>query len=274
MKRLALLIFSAALSLRAADDLPPAQPMLDDVLRAMPDRPLLINGSLQSKSADGKSEKKLQLEMLLDWQADPAQARYTIRDSFGKTLCFMGITWPPGAEPEHRYMIGDPLTGAATPPLGELIEGTDITWMDLSLSFLRWKGGRTTGSEKLRGRECYVVDLDAPKGTPGYSGVRLWIEPKIHILLRAESYNEKIEPIRRLDVNSFKKINDRWFVGEIELKSLPSNHRTILRVQSVYDRERKVFLTKDQAAGDAAPPSANENVDKIEIPTLGPVPAP
>lgn len=273
MKQFLLFALCAALSVRAADDLPPAQPLLDDVLRAMPDRPLQINGSLQSKTADGKSELKLQLEMLLDWQTDPPQARYTIRDSFGKTLSFMGITWPQGAEPEHRYMKGDPLAGAPTPPLVETIEGTDITWLDLSLSFLRWKGGRTTGSEKVRGRECYVVDVDAPKGTPGYSGVRLWIEPKINILMRAESYNAKIEPIRRLEVVSFKKINDRWFLGEIELKSLPSNHRTILRVASVYDRERKVYLTRDQAAGEATQPATNENVDKIEIPDI-PAPAP
>lgn len=247
-----------------AVDLPAAQSLLDDAIRAFPDRPLLVKSTLQAKTPDGKTDRKLQLEMLLDWQATPPQARYTIRDNFGKTLKFLGVTWPEAAAPEYHYMQGDPLEGAPTPPLGEQIEDTDITWIDLSLSFLHWKGGRTTGSEEVRGRDCYVIDIDAPKGTPGYSGVRMWIEPKIHILLRAESYNGKVELMRRLDVKSFKKINDRWFVGEIELQSLPSKHKTYLRVQSVFDRERKEYLTRDTQAGDEAP--ANQLIDKIDIP--------
>ena len=259
-----LCLLAAVPFLHAAEDLPPAQSLLDDVIRALPDRPLLINATLQAKTPDGKTDRKLQLEMLLDWQAQPPQARYTIRDNFGKPLKFLGITWPPDAPTEYHFMQGDPLAGAPTPPLGEQIEDTDITWIDLSLSFIHWKGGRTTGHEEVRGRDCYVVDIDAPKGTPGYSGVRLWIEPKIHILLRAESYNGKIELMRRLEVKSFKKINDRWFLGEIELQSFPSKHKTYLRVQTVFDRERKQFLTRDTAAGDDQP--TNQLIDKIEIP--------
>ncbi len=246
--------------------LPPAQQLLDEVIRALPAIPLQINGTLQSKTTDGKTDRKMQLEMLLDWQAQPPQARYTIRDNFGRPLKFLSVTWPAGAEPEYHFMQGDPLVGAPLPPLGEQIEETDITWIDLSLSFLRWKNGRTSGGEEVRGRDCYVVDIDAPKGTPGYSGVRLWLEPKIHILLRAESYNEKVELMRRLDVKSFKKINDRWFVGEIELQSFPSKHRTYLRVQSVYDRERKQYLSRDTAAGDEQAQPTNQVMDKIEIP--------
>lgn len=248
-----------------ADDLPPAQALLDEVIQSLPDRPLQINATLQAKSAEGRTDRKLQLEMLLDWQADPPRARYTIRDHFGKTLKFLSLTWPAGQEPEYHFMQGEPLTGAPTPPLGERIEDTDITWLDLSLSFLRWPGGRTKGREEVRGRECCVVDIDAPKGTPGYSGVRLWIEPKIHILLRAESYDANVQLMRRLDVKSFKKINDRWFVGEIELQSLPSKHRTYLRVQSVYDRERKQYLSRDQADITDAP-AANLPVDTIAPP--------
>ena len=255
-------LLSASL-LRAADDLPAAQGLLDDVVRALPDRPLLINATLQAKTADGMTDRKLQLEMLLDWQASPPQARYTIRDNFGKTLKFLSLTWPESTKPEYHFMQGDPLVGAPTPPLGEKIEDTDITWLDLSLSFLRWKGGRTTGGEKAAGRDCYVVDIDAPPNTPGYSGVRLWIEPKIHILLRAESYNSKIELMRRLDVKSFKKIKDRWFVGEIELQSLPSKHKTVLRVQTVYDRERKQYLNSENQN---EAPAANQLIDKVDLP--------
>lgn len=267
----ALCLLAAASVLVQAEDLPPAQALLNDVIQSLPDRPLQINATLQAKTGDGRTDRKLQLEMLLDWQDAPPRARYTIRDHFGRTLKFLSLAWPEGAEPEYHFMQGDPLVGAPTPPLGERIEETDITWLDLSLSFLRWKGGRTSGAEEVRGRACYVVDIDAPKGTPGLSGVRLWVEPKIHILLRAESYNGKLELVRRLEVKSFKKINDRWFVGEIELQSLPSKHKTHLRVQSVYDRERKQYLSRDAQAGEPEP-AANQVIDTLEVPAVTPAP--
>ena len=72
--------------------------------------------------------------------------------------------------------------------------------------------------------------------------------------------------MRRLVVDSVRKINDRWFVSEIELWSYPSKHHTYLRVQSVYDRERKQFLSRDSAAGDEQTQPTNQAVDKIEIP--------
>lgn len=246
----------------AAQDLPPGPVLLEGVIRALPDRPLLVKGQMTARDADGKVLRKLDVEMLLDWKDQPPQARYTIRDAFGRSLSFMGITWPEQAAPEFRHMKGDPLAGVPTPPLSEAIEGTDVNWIDLSLAFLRWPGARTVGQEKVQDRDCHIVDVDAPKGTPGYSGVRLWIDAKLAVVVRAESYDESVKPVRRFEVKSVRKINDRWFLGELELQTIPTKHKTRLRVQSVFDRERKQFLTKDVSEGgsEQAQPGAVDNI--------------
>jgi ATP-dependent Lon protease len=195
---------------------------------------------------------RFQVEMLLDWNMDPPGARYTLRDGFGATLSHLSLSWPEGGPADYRYFTGTPLQAAPLPNLAEPIEGTDLAWMDLSLAFLWWPDGVTRGTEEVKGRECYVLDIPAPAGDfAGCSGVRVWIDPRISILLRAEAYGMEDQKLRRLEVKSFRKINDRWFIKDIEVQSYPSRHKTILRVRDVQDRERKQFLDQESEAADA-----------------------
>lgn len=250
-----LLCFSWPFLSGAADDskLPPAQELLDGSIGTLPDIPLVITGQLQSKSKDGDIEARISVEMLLDWQADPPTARYTLRDGFGHALEHLAVTWLPGEAPEYRYFQGDPLVAAPVPVLSDPVRDTDISWMDLSLSFLWWPGGKTVGAEDLRSRTCYVLEVPAPLGAGqapagsfgGCSKVRLWIDPQIHIMLRADAYDASGQFVRRMDVKGFKKINGRWVIQHVEVESYPSRHKTVLRVRDVQDRTRKSYLRED-----------------------------
>lgn len=247
------------------DRLPDAPDLLARVIGALPDIPLLILGDLQARARGGGATTRLNVEMLLDWQDAPPTARYTLRDAFGATRSHLAITWLPGAPPEHRYFEGQPLQAAPLPDLVAPIEGTDISWMDLSLSFLWWPDAKTVGAEEVKGRACYVVDLPAPpEPFTGCAGVRLWIEPRINIMLRAEAYDADNTLMRRMDVKSFKKINKRWVIKDIELTSLPSRHKTFLRVRDVQDRSRKSFLPDDAGPGEEVPDTPGDEVDAVE----------
>ena len=270
-----LLVCLTALSPAPAVDvpvLPSASSILAGVAGALPDIPLLVNAELQSKTKDGKLERRFQVEMLLDWNMDPPGARYTLRDGFGATLSHLSLSWPAGGPADYRYFTGTPLQAAPLPNLAEPIEGTDLAWMDLSLAFLWWPDGVTRGTEEVKGRECYVLDIPAPDGDfAGCSGVRVWIDPRISILLRAEAYGMEDQKLRRLEVKSFRKINDRWFIKDIEVQSYPSRHKTILRVRDVQDRERKQFLDRESDAADA--PEEVEPVTPVPDATI-PEPVP
>lgn len=244
--------------------MPDATDLLARVVGALPDIPLLIKGDLQARNRSGDLEAKLGVEMLLDWQDDPPTARYTLRDDFGRTTSHLAITWLPGKAPEYRYFEGQPLHAAPLPDLVAPIGATDISWMDLSLSFLWWPDGRCVGVENVRGRPCFVIDLPAPPASfPGCAGVRLWIEPRIRIMLKAEAYNGANELIRRMEVKSFKKINDRWVIKDIELTSLPARSKTFLRVRDVQDRTRKTFVAEDEG-GPEPEPGADEGVVPLD----------
>jgi len=61
----------------------------------------------------------------------------------------------------------------------------------------------------------------------------MWIDANLYMLLQAEGYDETGDAIRRLWVRSFKKINDRWMIKEMEIQAEPAYHRTKLRIEAV-----------------------------------------
>ena len=256
IRRAATLLLAAGCAALAAaqspriPEMPPARELLNNVILALPDIPLRITGDLTARARPGAAESRKGVEMLLDWHADPPFARYTIRDAFGGAQSHLAITWAQPRTPEFNYFEGQPLQAAPLPDLVAPIPGTDISWMDLSLSFLWWPNAETAGREDVRGRSCWVVDVPAPDAFAGCSGVRIWIDPRINILLKAEAYGADDKPIRRLEVKSFKKINDRWVIKDIELTGLPARSKTLLRVRNVADRTRKIFVRPDGETAD------------------------
>lgn len=216
-----------------------ASTLFDPVIQALPDIPLVVQGDLTRRDEHGDAEKVLRVEMVLDWKAEVPTARYTVRDAFGDTLEHLAITWRHPGSPEYQYLEGSPLRAAPLPPLNQSIQATDVTWLDLSLSFLWWTGGVRQGEADVRGRLCDVVDVSAPEGYPAdFDGMRLWLDRKIGVVMRAEGYDRAGALVRRMDVKSFKKINGRWVIKDIEFQSFPDKTKTGLRVHDVKERER------------------------------------
>jgi len=240
-----------------------ASSLLDPVIASLPDIPLVVRGELQKRNERNSIEKKYTVEMVLDWKAEIPTARYTIRDAFGGPLQHLAITWTTPEDPEYRYLEGSPLRAAPPPPLDGMIQDTDISWIDLSLSFLWWKGGVERGEDSVRGRECRIIDLPAPEDSVDlFDGVRLWVDKKIGIVLRAEGYDTAGELIRRMDVKSFKKINGRWVIKDIDFERFPGRTKTTLLVRTVEERDR--FVAPDPA-GAGEPMESGETVSLIPV---------
>ena len=211
---------------------PPAEQLLDTVTASLPAVPVLVKAQIQSRTAGGEVERSFGADMRLDWHGRPPSAKYTINDAFGDTLEGLNIIWPEAGQREFRYFKGDPPVAAKLDNLYGAIQGTDIGWTDLSLSYLWWRGGKTVGAEKIKGRYCYIVDLRAPAGEAGeYAGVRLWIDPQIKILLQAAAYDAQGQLVKMLEVKSFKKIRGVWIIQNLDVQSFPVRHRTTLRVK-------------------------------------------
>ena len=157
-----------------APAIPEAGELIRSVLAGFPAVPITISAELQSRNSRGDVEKKLNVEIMLDWNGRTPSARYTIRDAFGKNLEGLTIKPARSGPMSYRYFQGEALVASQLPDLSRKIQDTDFTWNDLSLSFLWWPNGRTAGLEEVKGRRCYVVDLPAPsKADSGDAGVRV-----------------------------------------------------------------------------------------------------
>lgn len=220
-----------------------ASQLLDEVLFRLPREPLVITGELIVRRRKGIVIKKVNFELLVRWGDNPVFASYTIRDTVGDTLEQLFITRELNNPPRYSYARGNPLVHAEMPGLFNKIQDSDITWADLTLSFLWWRNASIVGKETVKGYSCYIVDVVPPDsinvaGTNTsaalpYASVRLWIEKKNRVLLQAEGRASDGTPIRTMWVKSVKKINDRWMIKDMDVESHPSIHRTRLHIEDV-----------------------------------------
>jgi hypothetical protein len=213
---------------------PEADALLDQVVARLPTEPLQIGGELRSDPRGGKPGRRCQVQLRLEYGANPPFARYTIMDAFGEDLEQITLFRPRQAAVSWHYARGYPLKDAPLPDPRLPVQGTDLTWSDLSLSFLWWRNARLTGLESVLDRECYEIEAPAPAGEPApYAAVRMWIDRKYLMLVRAEGLDPAGRPIRRIAVKSIKKIDEEWMVKDLEITSLPEKTRTILQINLV-----------------------------------------
>jgi hypothetical protein len=211
--------------------LPSANDVLDQVVARLPAEPLQINGELRADPRDGKTGRRCQVQLFLQYGANPPQARYTLMDSFGEDLEQLTVIRQEGKPVSLHYAKGYPLADAVLVDPRQPLQGTDVTWADLSLSFLWWRPGKLTGVEKVLERECLVIEVPSPAAEKSpYASARLWIDKQYLMLMRAEGLDPAGKPLRRIAVKSIKKIDDEWMVKDLDVTSLPSNLRTSLRI--------------------------------------------
>lgn len=104
--------------------------------------------------------------------------------------------------------------------LDEKIRGTDVTYEDLSLKFLYWPDARVLGAENVRTRNCWKLQLHAPPRESQYANIFLWIDKNSGALMRMEGYDASGQIVKRFEVVSAQKIDNRWFLKQMRIEEL------------------------------------------------------
>ncbi|MDA0990420.1 MAG: outer membrane lipoprotein-sorting protein [Verrucomicrobia bacterium] len=220
----------------------------DDIMSALharlPRETLLLDGDLVVRRRHGAEARELGFRMELAWGAMPQRSTYLIFDALGGELEKLTINRRPNASTTFAYQASGGDDTNTMPPLYTPIQGSDVTWIDLSLAYLWWRDGTVSGEDVVRGRDCYLVDLPAPvTSTDGiadphpdtlpYASVRLWVDQELFMMLRAEGRDASGNPIRTLWVKSLKKMDDRWMIKDMEIQAHPTTQRTRLHIRDV-----------------------------------------
>lgn len=108
----------------------------------------------------------------------------------------------------------------AASKLDEKIRGTGVTYEDLSLKFLYWPDARVLGAENVRTRNCWKLQLHAPPRESQYANIFLWIDKNSGALMRMEGYDASGQIVKRFEVVSAQKIDNRWFLKQMRIEEL------------------------------------------------------
>jgi len=216
---------------------PTVAALLDRVLAQMPEEPIRIAGRLAVRDRAQRAIRSYDVDIQFHATGDAVYGAYTLFDKLGARLEQFKVERRAGKIPLYRYFRGDPPKEAPVPDVSSAVRDTGITWSDLALPFLWWRDGSVVGSESVRGRDCYVVDLNPQPGELKRPVVvRAWIDKDYHMFLKAEEYGPGGQKLRRLLVQSFKKIENEWMVKDIVVDgttNLPSGYKTVLIIDDM-----------------------------------------
>lgn len=195
----------------------------------LPQAPLDMVGELIVRRPRGQVLASYRFAMLLNYGACPPRARFTLYGQEGTFRSQLVLTR--GDTPGAVFLDADDQPLPAPPALTDRIGRSDVTWLDLSLDYLWWTEARRTGSERVRGRDCHIVEVTPPPGAPpGVRAMRLWLDQEISTLLQAEEIGEDGAVTRRMWIRSVRRHDDRWMIRDLEIDAAGSGHRTRLHV--------------------------------------------
>lgn len=114
------------------------------------------------------------------------------------------------------------------------IAGTDVCYEDLSLRFLYWRGGKVlqnTADSRIKGRDCYIVEIPNPQPSVGqFAWVRLWVDKENGTTWQIDGYGPDGKLRKRFSITSVQKLSDgSWFFKQmkLEVRNPQNPNRTI-----------------------------------------------
>jgi hypothetical protein len=107
---------------------------------------------------------------------------------------------------------------------------SDFVVLDLALGFLDWPEQRIVAKELRRGRACTVLESRSPASdgadAGGYARVRSWVDNETGGILHADAYDSAGRHVKEFSLRSFKKVDGRWQLREMEMIDLRRDSRT------------------------------------------------
>lgn len=205
--------------------------LMAECLERLPQEPLRMEGRLIMRRPKGLVSKEFKFRVDLDWGANPPLARYTLSDVKGtqiETIIARG-----GDQPELLRMLGADGAPGESPQWNDRVQGSDVTWLDVTLAFLWWKSPTIVGSETIKGRLCDIVDIIPPVAVPNCSRMRIWLDRELKLLMQAIEINESEGINRKMWVRAVKKNGQQWMVRDLEVQGSGTGHRTRLHIESL-----------------------------------------
>lgn len=206
-----------------------AQVLLRRARSVLPRETVELIGDLLVRRPRGLVSRQYGFAIRLEYGATPPGAEFTIYSDEGDFLHHLRVDR--GAELQVSFFDQEGETLSLAPALTDSIGVSDLTWLDLTLDYLWWPDPRMAGEDRVRGRDCFVVEVAPPESiAPANGVVRLWLDRETGMLLRAEQVDREGRVRRSMWVRSVRKHGERWMIRDLEVDAAGSGHRTRMHV--------------------------------------------
>ncbi|MBN1759251.1 MAG: outer membrane lipoprotein-sorting protein [Chitinispirillaceae bacterium] len=114
--------------------------------------------------------------------------------------------------------------------------GSDFTYDDLGDRHPDDDTHRVTGTDKIDGKRCFIVESTPREKGYMYSRTVTWVIDGLWIGLKKEFYDTKGKLLKTLSVKEYSEIDGYWTVAHTEMHNVQKNHTTIMKLYDItYD---------------------------------------
>ena len=222
----------------ADSDEPPQQTnanaILKQVLAQFPTHPLELDGSLLIKNKKGFIIYSYRFNATVNINTSTPTAKYSFFIPEAKSFLTLDTVLHPDGSVKTIFRKGLPAKEVDAPPLDSPILGSDITWENLSLQFLKWTNAVYVASDTVLGLHCSIIKL-YPTSYRDTVHYKIWVADKNHALMRFEEYDADNKLKRTIWIKSLKKVDNGFTVKDLEAESFPVIHRTKIKIHSIVE---------------------------------------
>lgn len=239
-------LISLTLTAAAAVSSPASGPMavdreavafVSDLLLQRPGKEIAIDGVFHIRTSEGR-RREIPVNYMIRLNENAWQSIYATErtDALGPEQL---VVTHEAREP-NRYLLRQ-ISPDGTRTNTLMINGSEAAvslassdfWLsDLGLEFLHWPEQRFVRDAKITmkyGRPLKVIESVNPRPSAGtYSRVVSWIDSELGSLVRAEAYDLEGKRFKVFELKSFKKVNGRWQVKDMEIRNEKTDSRTRL----------------------------------------------
>jgi len=142
----------------------------------------------------------------------------------GKDKAFVEYTDPAREKGKKMLKLGDQLWNYVPEPTDRIITisghllrqsvmGSDLSYEDITENrkLIDMYNATVTGSEKINGRDCYVVELTAKQEDINYYSRKVWVDKERWLPLKEERYAKGGKALKRTEILEVFRAEGRWY---------------------------------------------------------------
>ncbi|MDB6118222.1 MAG: putative sigma regulatory protein MucB/RseB [Verrucomicrobiaceae bacterium] len=214
---LVLFLFASLCSLplvSRAEEAARALPAAEDLLKLVRISYTLNNSRLTGRLRDNESGKEEPFDLNMSQQSvrfrfvNPPQI---VNLDLTTTPATLRDVKPGGSEEVPASMYS------------ERVRGFDLTYEDLSMSFLYWTKAEVLGEESLgtfSGQKAWKVRVTTPDNKGPYGTVDIWVHQGSGGMAKMEGWDRKGNKIKHFEIRSIQKVGDNTVPKEIRVDTL------------------------------------------------------